>query len=116
MKCKVCGEEIGTGCKPMMMELCQSRYYSWLTEEEWKSIYEFMKKVYLPFMHSIFANAEERVAAERKQDNKEVYVDCGFCGLGHLTVEVLHTRIECSCGATGTYQRLGKTIDWFWRK
>ena len=66
MKCKVCGNEIGTGCDPVGMELCQSRYYSMLSIEDWENVYKFMQIVYLPFMHSVFANAEERVKAKRR--------------------------------------------------
>jgi len=58
VSCPVCkGEEY---CKPKNYELCTSRYYSWLTFDDWKEIYYFMRTVYLPTIHGILARAEKR--------------------------------------------------------
>ena len=65
MKCKVCGEELGIGCKPMNWQICQTHYYELLNVGDWKNIHQFNKIVYLPFLHLILSNAEEREARAR---------------------------------------------------
>lgn len=58
MTCPVCKSD--NGCKGKGYELYLSRYKNWLNADDWRRIYEFMKHVYYPFIHSILAEAERR--------------------------------------------------------
>ena len=51
---------------------------------------------------------------DRLHKEKAIEIICAYCKDKHHVIESLGTRIECKCGAIGNYQRLGKTIDWFW--
>lgn len=53
-KCPVCGST--DGCVPAGGYLRDAP----LSVDEWRRVYEFMKYIELPFLHSITANAIER--------------------------------------------------------
>lgn len=58
--CEYCGEK--DGCKPTGGLL---GHHDELSVDDWRRIYEFMKYVQLPFIHSVIVAARKRKKHER---------------------------------------------------
>ena len=55
MACELCGGV--NGCRPTRYKLTA---HGLLTRDDWAEIYQFMRYVYLPFIHRIVARARMR--------------------------------------------------------
>ena len=60
--CQFCGEKIG--CKWTGGKLVDEKA---LTADDWRSIYDFIKFVQLPFFHGLIMRTRERKATESEQ-------------------------------------------------
>ena len=59
--CKLCGYNEYDGCGPVGSLLAHE---SNLTADDWRKIYEFMRYVWLPFLHSTVLRARARAGIE----------------------------------------------------
>lgn len=68
--CKICGEPLDQGCRPLKTTIDKTKYFKMLTPQDLKEIDKLYRMVYLPTMHSYLARAEERSLAEAKTNSK----------------------------------------------